>query len=276
MTTIGKVDYNFDVRPILADKCFKCHGPDGNQREASLRFDTPDGPFLELEESPGKFAVVPGELENSQMYYKIYHTDSDEMMPPPESNLHLTDYEKNVLKAWILQGAEYKPHWAFNPPEKRDPPELDQSIWPQNEIDHFVFEKMREADLLPNEEADRERLLKRVSYDLTGLPPSVELQVRFLEDQSEDAYEKIVDELLQSPHYGEKMAVHWLDVARYADSHGYQDDGLRTMWPWRDWVIHAFNENYPFDKFLTWQLAGDLLDEPDWFGSRIFLLNYKL
>src|SRR5262249_872608 len=153
------------------------------------------------------------------------------------------------------KGAVYKPHWSLILPKKVEVPD-ERDNWATNEIDHFVLAKLDEVGLKPNESADKARLLKRVSLDLIGLPPSLELQEKFMNDDSRDAYEKVVDELLSNPHYGEKMAVQWLDVARYADSHGYQDDGLRTMWPWRDWVIHAFNENYSYDKFLTWQLAG--------------------
>ncbi|MCB0841261.1 MAG: DUF1549 domain-containing protein, partial [Bacteroidetes bacterium] len=180
----------------------------------------------------------------------------------PEENLPLTPREIKLLEKWIEQGAVYKKHWAFIPLENKPLPEVRNKNWANNEIDYFILDKLSEVNLKPNPEADKERLLKRLSFDLTGLPPDLELQERFLQDNSENAYEKVVDELLASKHYGEKMAVHWLDVARYADSHGYQDDGLRTMWPWRDWVIHAFNENYPYDKFITWQLAGDLMPEP--------------
>jgi hypothetical protein len=258
----GAIDYNFHVRPILSDKCFKCHGPDENQRQAGLRLDMAESAYAELEESPGHYAVVPGDLEASELFHRITATDTSLVMPPPESNLKLNEAEIEILIKWIRQGAEYKPHWAFIPPEKPPLPEVRQEDWPRNEIDYFTLSAMEEHRLSPNGEAGKSRLLRRLSFDLTGLPPSLELQEEFLNDDSPDAYEKMVDMLLQSPHYGEKMAVHWLDVARYADSHGYQDDGLRTMWPWRDWVIHAFNENYPYDKFLTWQLAGDLLSEP--------------
>ncbi|NBO58887.1 MAG: DUF1553 domain-containing protein, partial [Chitinophagia bacterium] len=168
----------------------------------------------------------------------------------------------SIIKKWIQQGAVYKKHWAFIPPVKAKVPDVDDDFHPRNEIDHFIFKKLDEVGLEPNEEASKEALLKRVCMDITGLPPSVELQEKFLSDNSSDAYEKIVDQLLADKHYGEKMAIPWMDVARYADSHGYQDDGYRTMWPWRDWVIHAFNENYPFSKFITWQLAGDLLPNP--------------
>lgn len=255
------VDYNLHIRPILSDRCFKCHGPDANQRKANLRLDTPEGALAALKDNPSAHAIVPGEPDQSEVFFRISTSDTSVLMPPPNSNLSLNAAEIALIEKWIEQGARYKPHWAFIPPKKHPLPEVDQA-WPKNEIDYFILEKMEAAGLQPNAEADKARLLKRVSLDLTGLPPTPELHARFLADHSEDAYEKIVDELLAQPQYGEKMAVHWMDVARYADSHGYQDDGLRTMWPWRDWVIHAFNQNYAYDKFVTWQLAGDLLPNP--------------
>jgi hypothetical protein len=255
------VDFNFHIRPILSDRCFKCHGPDVNQRKADLRLDTEPGLYKALKENPEAHVIVHGKSKESELYRRLVSEDTAQVMPPPYSNLTVTDHEKKLIRKWIDQGAKYQKHWAFIPPVSHELPDV-ESEWISNEIDRFVFAKMDEQGLAPNEIADKERLLKRISFDLTGLPPSIETQERFEKDNSADAYEKIVDELLQSPHYGEKMAVHWLDVARYADSHGYQDDGYRTMWPWRDWVIHAFNENYPYDKFLTWQLAGDLLPDP--------------
>ncbi|MFB0944617.1 MAG: PSD1 and planctomycete cytochrome C domain-containing protein [Spirosomataceae bacterium] len=252
------IDYNFHVRPILSDRCFVCHGPDANKREAGLRLDTEEGAYAALKENPGAHAIVAGSVDKSELFQRIISTDSTELMPPPESNLALKGFEIEILKKWIEQGAKYKPHWAFISPEKSELPDADKDFV-TNEIDYFTFAKMRGKGMKPNEEADKETLLKRVSFDLTGLPPSLELQDKFLKDNSPDAYEKVIDELLASKHYGEKMATSWLDVARYADSHGYQDDGLRTMWPWRDWVIHAFNSNYSYEKFARWQLAGDMI-----------------
>ena len=256
----GQVDYNYHIRPILSDKCFQCHGPDANTREAGLRLDTPEGAYAALKDNPGMHALVPGNPEISQMYLRISATDVSRRMPPVESNLSLSQEEIERIRKWIEQGGEYKRHWAFIAPEKAPLPKADKK-WVRNAIDCFTYEKMRSVGLKPAGEADREALLKRVSLDLTGLPPSVELQEQFLKDKSPDAYEKVVDELLKSPHYGERMALDWMDVARYADSHGYQDDGLRTMWPWRDWVIHAFNENYSYQRFVTFQLAGDLIKD---------------
>ena len=256
-----KIDFNNHIRPILSDKCFACHGPDDKTRKADLRLDTKEGAFAVLKDYDDRYAIVPGDPEASEVAYRIFAEDTTEVMPPPEFKLTLSEYEKELIKKWIEQGAEYKPHWSFVPPEKTPLPEVSDEEWAKNEIDFFILSKLDELSLTPNDEARKEYLLKRVAFDLTGLPPSVELQDRFMKDESPDAFEKVVDELLASKHYGEKMAIHWLDVARYADSHGYQDDGLRTMWPWRDWVIHAFNENYPYDKFVTWQLAGDLLPD---------------
>lgn len=256
------VDFNFHVRPILSDRCFKCHGPDANKREANLRLDTEEGAFAALKDDLSKHVIVPGDPMASALYTRIISTDTSELMPPPSSNLSLNEREIEVIRKWIKQGAIYKKHWAFIPPVKTKIPTVDEDFNPRNEIDHFVFSKQEEVGLEPNEETSKESLLKRVCMDITGLPPSIEMQKKFLNDQSLNAYEKLVDELLKSKHYGEKMAIPWMDLARYADSHGYQDDGYRTMWPWRDWVIHAFNENYPFSKFITWQLAGDLLPNP--------------
>jgi len=253
------VEYSFHVRPILSDKCFACHGPDANKRKSDLRLDTPEGPYALLKNSQNRYVISPGDIDHSELYLRISAVDTSDLMPPPSSNLSLSETEIAIIKKWIDQGAEYQPHWSFTLPFKSDPPDMD---WATNEIDRFIYRRMRQEGLKPNKEADPERLLKRVSFDLTGLPPSLELQDRFLKNDQLEAYEKIVDELIASNQYGERMAISWLDVARYADSHGYQDDGLRTMWPWRDWVIHAFNSNYPYDKFITMQLAGDLFLEP--------------
>ena len=255
------VDYNFDVRPILSDKCFACHGPDVNKRAEDLRLDTPEGAFKALKDRKNEFAIVPNNLEKSVLYKKITAKDSTELMPPLDSNLKLSSFEIQILKKWIEQGAAYEPHWAFVAVDKPELPKLKNADWVNNEIDYFVLQKLQDVGLTPNPMADKERLLKRVSLDITGLPPTPEMQKKFIQNDAADAYEKVVDELLASDHYGEKMASHWLDVARYADSHGFQNDQLRTMWPWRDWVIHAFNENYSYEKFVTYQLAGDLVPQ---------------
>ncbi|HLX90985.1 MAG TPA: PSD1 and planctomycete cytochrome C domain-containing protein [Puia sp.] len=255
-----KISFNFDIRPILSDKCFKCHGPDANHRQAHLRLDIRDSAYAPLKETKGAYAIVPGKPAESELLKRITSSDITYMMPPPEAHLSmLTDREKKLFAKWIEQGAKYERHWAFTQPVKAALPAVQNAAWPKNEIDHFVLHKMEQQGLAPNEEADKERLLKRVCLDITGLPPSIEMMDRFLADNGRDAYEKIVDQLLSTPQYGEKMALHWLDVARYADSYGYQDDNIRTQWPWRDWVIHAFNSNMPYDLFLTWQIAGDML-----------------
>lgn len=255
----SSVDYNLHIRPIFSDKCFKCHGPDENKREANLRLDTQEGAFSELTELAGHFAIVPGDPGQSVVWQRINETDPALVMPPPSENLSLSVQEKELIKKWIQQGALYQKHWAFIPPQRPSIEGPKKVKWGNNAIDHFILQKMEEVQLKPAPKAEKAHLLKRLSFDLTGLPPSPELQQQFMADQSPKAYEKVVDQLLASPHYGEKMAISWLDVARYADSHGYQDDGYRSMWPWRDWVIHAFNENYPYDQFVTYQLAGDLL-----------------
>ena len=255
-----KIDFNLHVKPILSDRCFACHGPDVNKREAGLRLDTEEAALAALEGEPGTFALVPHRPKDSELYHRITSTDPAMQMPPPESNLSLSEQEVAVLTRWIEQGAEYKPHWSFIKPEKPEVPEA-TSTWPKNNVDRFVLATLEQAEFSPSERASREKLIRRVTFDLTGLPPTVQEVDNFLADTSSDAYEKLVDRLLDSPHYGERMASEWLDVARYADSHGYQDDGMRNMWPWRDWVIESFNRNMPYDDFITWQLAGDMLPD---------------
>ncbi|SOD97389.1 DUF1553 domain-containing protein [Spirosoma fluviale] len=256
------IDYNLHVKPILSDKCFFCHGPDKNSQKAGLELATPEGAMAALKKAKGKHAIVPGDLANSEVYHRILSTDDHEMMPPKASNRSLSVYEKAVLIKWIEQGAEYKPHWALIKPDKSVLPAVKNTIWPKNPIDYFTLSKLEEKGLKPSPEADKETLLRRVTLDLTGLPPTLAETDAFLADTSPDAYEKVVNRLLKSPHYGEKMAVDWLDLSRYADTHGYTVDRYRPMWPWRDWVIQAFNRNRPFSQFITWQLAGDLLPNP--------------
>ena len=254
------VSYNFHIRPILSDKCFKCHGPDANKREAQLRLEIADSAYAPLKETRGAFALVPGRPEESELYKRVSTADSSYQMPPPDAHLGmLTRHEIALIRKWIQQGAKYEKHWAFIAPQKHPLPEISNKRWVKNEIDYFILSRLDEKGLTPNEEADKERLLKRAALDITGLPPSLELMDKFINDKTENAYERVVDALLNTPQYGERMTVHWLDVARYADSYGYQDDNIRTQWPWRDWVIHAFNENMPYDQFLTWQIAGDML-----------------
>ncbi len=252
------VDYNYHIRPILSDRCYKCHGPDGSKREAGLRLDTEEGAYAALKEDPSAHVIVAGDPLHSELYLRISSLDTSYLMPPPASNLKLSQREIKLIGKWISQGAKYKKHWAFLLPQKADLPKVNNARWPVNDIDYFILAAMEKQGLEPADQSDKETLLRRVCFDITGLPPTVSMQDRFLADNSANAYEKLVDELLTSPQYGEKMTVPWLDLARYADSHGYQDDGLRTMWPWRDWVIHAFNKNYSYKDFVQWQLAGDL------------------
>ena len=256
------IDFNLHIRPLLSDRCFKCHGPDANQRKANLRLDIRENALAALKNNPDAHVIVPGKASESEVFRRISSSDTSQRMPPVKSNLKLNDDEIELIRKWIDQGAKYKKHWAFIVPQQSPLTEVEEQGWAKNEIDPFILSKIEGAGLTPNDEADPSRLLKRLSLDITGLLPSLELQDRFQKDLSEISYGKIIDELLAQPQYGEKMAVYWMDIARYADSHGYQDDGLRTMWPWRDWVIHAFNENYPYDQFVTWQLAGDLLPNP--------------
>ncbi len=254
------VSYNFNIRPILSDKCFKCHGPDANKREAGLRLDIADSAYAPLAETKGSFAIVRGKPELSELMKRISSDDTSFLMPPLNTHLgSLSKYEIALFKKWISQGAKYETHWAFDLPKKSALPPISNKEWPKNEIDYFILNKLDEQNLTTNPEADKERLLKRASIDITGLPPSLELMDKFTADKTEGAYNNIIDDLLQMPQYGEKMAVHWMDVARYADSYGYQDDNIRTQWPWRDWVIHAFNKNMPYNDFITWQIAGDML-----------------
>ncbi len=251
-----QISYNFHIRPILSDKCFACHGPDANKREADLRLDTEAGAFAALKESPGKFALVSGKPLESEVYHRIVSTDPGAIMPPPESNLSLTPAEIDLIKRWIEQGAKYEPHWAFMKVEK---PKVPSSDWGTGEIDAFVNAKIKSKGLEPNPEASSFELIKRASLDITGLPPTPELLDKYAGFSGANTYEKLIDELLTMPSYGEKMGILWMDISRYSDSYGYQDDEARGQWPYRDWVIHAFNNNLPYDQFITWQLAGDLL-----------------
>jgi len=257
-----KVDFNFHIKPIFSDRCFTCHGPDENARKADFRLDIEEFAFALLDSATDRHAIVPGSVKKSHLLKRIASEDPDFMMPPPESNLQISDYEIALIERWIEQGAEWKPHWSFIPPEMPDLPKVKNGDWAKNEIDVFVLNTLENARLGPAEQESREKLLRRLSFDLTGLPPTISQLDDFLSDNSPEAYEKQVDRLLASPAYGERMASIWLEAARYADSHGYQDDRPRSIWPWRDWVIRAFNENLPYDDFITWQLAGDLLPNP--------------
>lgn len=257
-----ELDYNVHVKPILSDKCFACHGPDQAKQKAGLRLDIAEIAYGKLPENPDKRAITPGNLSKSEFFHRIMANDPDYVMPTPESHLTLSASEKATLIKWIEEGAEYKPHWAFIAPVKSELPKVKNKEWVQNEIDQFILAKLEDENLRPSVKADKEILLRRLFLTLTGLPPSLEEIESFLNDSSPDAYEKRVNSLLQSPHFGEKLAVDWLDLARFADSHGYTVDRLRDMSPYRDWVIQSFNNNKPFDSFLHEQLAGDLMPNP--------------
>ncbi len=249
----GAVRYNRDIRPILSDNCFACHGPDANRRKGKLRLDV-------REEALARKAIVPGKPQQSVVVARIGATAPDELMPPPDSHKKLSAGQKDLLKRWIAEGAAYEAHWAFVPPVKAPLPAAGQGKpRPANPVDAFIQARLAQAGLSPSPEASRPALIRRVTLDLTGLPPTPAEGDAFVRDAADGAYERVVGRLLQSPHYGERMAVDWLDAARYADSNGYQVDRDRELWPWRDWVIRAFNANLPFDQFTIEQLAGDLL-----------------
>lgn len=256
------VDFNLHIRPLLSDRCFACHGPDVNKRESGYRLDVEEAAFLALKDQPNVFGIIPHDTKNSEVINRINSENSDEVMPPPASNLTLSDNEKQLITKWISQGAQWKKHWSFIPVAATQVPVIKQTEWAQNEVDNFIISKMNEKGLSPSKRATKERLLRRASFDLTGLPPSDDLRDSFLSDNSKAAFEKVIEKLMASPSYGEHMTTSWLDLSRYSDSHGYQDDLERIMWPWRDWVIKAYNDNMSYKTFITWQLAGDLLPNP--------------
>ena len=253
------VDFNRDIRPILSDNCFECHGPDAEQRQTELRLDTRDGLFRKTDEHS---SVVPGDLAKSELFRRITSSDPDERMPPDDSGRKLTAEQVSAVKKWIESGAEWQQHWSFVTPTRPELPSVSNADWVKNPIDGFVLARLDQAELETSEPADKRTLLRRVSFDLTGLPPTPDEIHEFLEDDSPDAYERVVDRLLKSPRYAERMTIRWLDAARYADTNGYQTDGPRDMWRWRDWVLEAFHQNMPFDQFTIEQLAGDLLPKP--------------
>jgi hypothetical protein len=258
-----QLDYNRHVKPVLSDKCFACHGPDKAKQKAGLRLDMSKSAFGQLPESPGKVAIKPGDWTKSEVVHRILSEDPDYRMPTPQSHLTLDAREKAVLLKWIKDGAEYKPHWAFVKPQKAAVPALKSATeWAINPIDNFIFAGLEREGLRPAAEAGKELLLRRLSLDITGLPPTIAELDAFIADTSPDAYEKQVDRLLASAHYGERMAADWLDAARFADSNGYSTDRMRDMSPYRDWVIRSFNQNMPYSDFIHQQLAGDLMKGP--------------
>jgi hypothetical protein len=253
------VDYNRDIRPILSDHCYACHGPDADKRQANLRLDRQQDSMAVLES--GHAAIQPGKVEASELVARVIATD-ESRMPPPESGRALKAHEVEKLKRWIAEGAEWKGHWAYLPVERPPLPTVQTQTWPRGAIDRFVLGKLEEEGLSPSPEADKATLIRRASLDLTGLPPTPGEIDAFLSDTSDGAYERVVDRLLSSPHYGERMAIKWLDLARYADTNGYHVDDHRNIWKFREWVIDAFNRNMPFDQFTIEQIAGDLFDNP--------------
>ena len=241
------VDFESQIKPLLSDRCFACHGPDEKARKADLRLYSREGAFAQLDDD--LFVITPGKPQASELYRRITATDPDDLMPPPDSKRTLSAGERELIRRWIEQGAEWKEHWAFVPLADVVLPALGQAAWPQNKIDHFTLAKLRAAGVEPSPLAKREQRLRRLSFDLTGLPPTLADLDNFLSDDSPNAYEKVIDRLLGNPRLGERLAVHWLDLARYSDTYGYQVDRNRFVWPWRDWVIRAFNDNLPYDDF---------------------------
>jgi Protein of unknown function (DUF1553)/Protein of unknown function (DUF1549)/Planctomycete cytochrome C len=266
-------DFNKDIRPILSENCFQCHGPDEANRKAKLRLDNND--FLKRRSKNGKSLVAPKQPEESELYVRLITHEAGELMPPAKSGKALTKDQINSFKSWILQGAKWSEHWAFITPSQPPVPKVKYQSFIKNPIDNFIVHELEKRNLSPSSEASREVLLRRVTLDLTGLPPTPREIEDFLADKSANAYERVVDRLLNSSHYGERMAMQWLDYARYADSNGFQTDSSRSMWPWRDWVIEAFNRNMPFDQFSIQQIAGDLLPNPSSNPSQIIATGFN-
>jgi hypothetical protein len=254
-----RVEFNRDVRPILADKCFPCHGPDTNQRKADLRLDTFEGATADLGD---RRAIAPGKPGESELLARVTAGDRGRRMPPRRTGKDLSPDEVATLRCWIEQGATYQPHWSFLPPRRTPIPDVQHTSWPSGPIDRFILQQIERAGLEPSPEADKVTLLRRLSFDLIGLPPTPAEVEAFVNDAAPDAYARLVDRLLASPHFGERLALYWLDLVRYADTVGYHGDQEHHAWPYRDWVIKAFNDNMPFDRFTAEQLAGDLLPNP--------------
>lgn len=254
---VSSPDFTRDVRPVLSRHCFKCHGPDDAARKSKLRLDVREEALRPAKS--GALALVPGKPAESELVRRIFESDEAEVMPPPSTKDRLTLVEKEMLRRWIVAGAEYKQHWAFVPPVQSPYPLVRQTAWPRNGIDHFILARLEKEGLAPSASADRYRLVRRVYVDLVGLPPTPDEADTFVKNRSEDAYEKLVDGLLASPRYGERWGRRWMDLARYADTNGYEKDRQRTLWPWRDWVIQSLNADMPFDRFTIEQIAGDML-----------------
>jgi len=257
------IDFSRDISPLLSKKCFQCHGPDEGHRKGDLRLDLPDAEDGPFQEHDGYQAIKPGHVEESEVWQRIITDDEDDLMPPPESNLEaLTEEEKAKIKQWIEEGAEYKTFWAFLRPTIDGLPDAPAADWGESMIDRLIGRRLEQEGLSPNPRATKRALIRRLYFDLTGLPPTPDEIDGFLNDPSETAYEDLVDRLLNSPHYGEHMAKYWLDLVRFADTNGLHHDHYREMTPYRDWVIRAFNQNLGYDAFVTYQLAGDLYPSP--------------
>ena len=265
LTADGTIDFQKQILPLFSDRCFACHGPDENALQADLRLDR---------EQDVLDHVTPGEPDESEIWLRISAEDEGELMPPADSGLALTDNEKQLIRKWIEQGAKWNRHWSLIPlPDSVDVPDVANADWPANELDRFVLSRLESQGMTPSDPAPKWRWLRRVTFDLTGLPPTPQEIEDFEKDDSPDSRERVVDRLLASPRFGQHMAVGWLDAARYADSYGFQSDLLASTWPWRDWLVRAFNENLPYDQFITWQLAGDLL--PDATTDQILATAYN-
>ena len=254
------IDFNRDIRTILSDRCYACHGPDENKRKAGLRLDRQEDAFKALKS--GQHALVAGDLAKSSLVARILSTDPEEVMPPPKMGKPLSPEQIALLQRWVKDGAQWKAHWSFIPPERPPLPEVKDHRWVRNPVDRFILARLEKEGLKPAPEADKTTLLRRVKFDLTGLPPTIAEVDAFLADKSSEAYEKLVDRLMAQPQYGERMTANWLDLARFADTSGYHFDGVRFMWLWRDWTIKSFNDDQPYDQFTVEQLAGDLLPDP--------------
>jgi hypothetical protein len=252
------VGFNRDIRPIFAENCLSCHGPDKAKRKADLRLDTREGLFSAID---GRFPIVPGKPEQSEIYRRIITKDSDDRMPKSKTDQSLSPKQTDVIRRWIEQGAKWEGHWAYIPLVRPPVPAVKKSGWAVNPIDRFILARLQTEKLRPSPDADKRTLLRRLSFDLTGLPPTPEEVSAFVADKNPRAYEQAVDRLLASPHYGERMAESWLDEVRYADTDGFHADNYRSVYPYRDYVIRAFNSNMPFDRFTREQIAGDLLPE---------------
>src|SRR5690348_11139253 len=254
------VSFNRDIRPILSENCFACHGHDDQKRKANLRLDLSETATRPAKS--GAIAIVPGKLDESELVKRITATNPDDRMPPADSNKHLTAAQIETLKQWIAQGAKYQTHWAFVPPVRPPLPAISDPAWSGNPIDRLIRARLDAENLKPSPQADKVTLLRRVYLDLIGLPPTVKEIDEHLRDTSPDAYDRVVEKLLASPHYGERMGRDWLDAARYADTDGFEKDKPRFIWFYRDWVINAFNRDLPYDKFIIEQIAGDQLPHP--------------